>query len=163
MTKAIWYSIFGLAVLAVSACGPSERYDLVVRDGHVMDPESGLDAVRNIGIRDGRIEAISNDRMNGEREIDASGLIVSPGFIDLHAHGQLEEAYRAMVQDGVTSGFELEVGTNDVPAWYEERAGGQVINYGVSAGHIPVRMKVMGDEGQFLPSGPAGSEQATLD
>ena len=163
MTKAIWYSIFGLAVLAVSACGPSERYELVVRDGHVMDPESGLDAVRNIGIRDGRIEAISNDRMNGEREIDASGLIVSPGFIDLHAHGQLEEAYRAMVQDGVTSGFELEVGTDDVPAWYEERAGGQFINYGVSAGHIPVRMKVMGDEGQFLPSGPAGSEQATLD
>jgi N-acyl-D-aspartate/D-glutamate deacylase len=68
-----------------------------------------------------------------------------------------------MVQDGVTSGFELEVGTNDVAGWYGERAGGQFINYGVSIGHIQVRMKVMGDEGQFLPSGPGGSEQATLD
>jgi len=166
MTKAIWYSIIGLAILAmlaISSCSLPERYELVVKGGHVMDPESGLDAVRNIGIRDGRIAAISNDWMRGDREIDASGLIVSPGFIDLHAHGQLEESYRLMVQDGVTSGFELEVGTADVPAWYSERAGGQVINYGVSAGHIPVRMKIMGDKGQFLPSGPGGSEKATVD
>jgi N-acyl-D-aspartate/D-glutamate deacylase len=166
MTKAIWYSIIGLAILAmlaISSCSLPERYELVVKGGHVMDPESGLDAVRNIGIRDGRIAAISNDWMNGDREIDASGLIVSPGFIDLHAHGQQEEAYRLMVQDGVTSGFELEVGTADVPAWYDQRAGGQAINYGVAIGHIPVRMKVMGDTGGFVPSGPGGSEKATLD
>lgn len=163
MTKAIWYSIIGLAVLVVSSCSSPEQYELVVKGGRVMDPESGLDAVRNIGIRDGRIEAISNDWMNGDQEIDATGLIVSPGFIDLHAHGQLDEAYRLMVQDGVTSGFELEVGTADVAAWYDERKGGQAINYGVAIGHIPVRMQVMGDTGRFLPSGPGGSKKATLD
>lgn len=163
MTKAIWYSIIGLAVLAVSSCSSPERYELVVKGGHVMDPESGLDAVRNIGIRDGRIEAISNDRMNGDQEIDATGLMVSPGFIDLHAHGQRDEAYRLMVQDGVTSCFELEVGTADVSAWYDERTGEQGINYGVAIGHIPVRMQIMGDTGRFLPSGPGGSKKATLD
>ena len=132
MTRAIWTSIIGLLILAVSSCSFPERYELVVKGGRVMNPESGLDAVRNIGIRNGRIAAISDDWMRGDREIDASGLIVSPGFIDLHAHGQLEESYRLMVQDGVTSGFELEVGTADVAAWYGERTGGQLINYGIS-------------------------------
>ena len=163
MTKTLWYSIIGLVAAIVASCSLPEHYELVVKGGRVMDPASGIDAVQNIGIRNGRIEAIGDDWMNGDREIDASGLIVSPGFIDLHAHGQQEESYRVMVQDGVTSGFELEVGTNDVAGWYGERAGGQFINYGVSIGHIQVRMKVMGDEGQFLPSGPGGSEQATLD
>ena len=162
MITAIPYWIIGLALLAVSGCGPTEQYEVVVRRGNVMDPDSGLDAVRNIGIRGGRIVAISDDRMAGDLEIDAKGLIVSSGFIDLHAHGQTEESYQAMVHDGVTSGFELEVGTADVSDWYDERAGGQIINYGVSVGHIQVRMKVMGDKGSFLPSGPAISEQATL-
>ena len=138
-----------------------ERYDLVVQGGRVMDPESGLDAVRNLGIRDGRIEEISANPLVGERIVDATGLVVAPGFIDLHAHGQSEEAFSLMVQDGVTSAFELEVGTGDVSAWYGERGGGQILNYGVSIGHIPVRMRVMGDPGNFLPSGPGGSERAT--
>jgi dihydroorotase len=163
MIRAIPYWIVGLALLAISACTPSEQYDVVIKRGHVMDPDSGLDEVQNIGIRDGRIVAISDDRMSGEREINAKGLIVSPGFVELHAHGQTEENYRLMVQDGVTSGFELEAGAADVADWYDKRAGGQIINYGVSVGHIPVRMKVLGDKGEMLPSGPANSEQATLD
>jgi N-acyl-D-aspartate/D-glutamate deacylase len=163
MIRGIPHWIIGLALLAVSACTPPEQYDVVVKRGHVMDPDSGLDEVLNIGIRSGRIVAISDDRMSGDLEIDAKGLIVAPGFIDLHVHGQTEENYRLMVQDGVTSGLELELGSAAVSDWYNERAGGQVINYGVSAGHIPVRMKVMGDEGDFLPSGPANSDPATLD
>ena len=163
MIRTIWFWTIGLAFLAVSACAPSERYDIVVQGGRAMDPDSGRDATRNFGIRSGQIVAISNDRMVGDREIDATGLIVAPGFIELHAHGQTEENYRLMVQDGVTSGFELEVGTADVPDWYRKRRGGQFINYGVSVGHIPVRMKVMGDDGEFLPSGAAVTEQATLD
>lgn len=126
-----------------------------------MDPESGVDAIRSIGIRAGRIEQISEKTLTAAKTIDATGLVVAPGFIDLHAHGQFPESFRLMAQDGVTTAFELEVGTDDVPAWYGERDGGQILNYGVSVGHIPVRMQVMGDSGDFLPSGPAGSQQAS--
>ncbi len=153
------------AALALWGCAPPETgvgaYDLVLQGGRVMDPESGLDAVRNVGIRDGRIEVVSQDVLAGTRVVDATGLVVAPGFIDLHAHGQREEAFRFMVRDGVTTGLELEVGTGDVARWYSEREGGQLANYGVSIGHIPVRMIVMDDPGDFLPSGPGGSEPAT--
>jgi hypothetical protein len=123
MIRANPYWIIGLALLAVSGCGPSEQFDVVVRRGHLIDPDSGLDAVRNIGIQNGRIMAISSGRMSGDLVIDAKGLIVSPGFIDLHSHGQTEENYRLMVQDGVTSALELELGTADVSGWYDERVG----------------------------------------
>jgi len=148
---------------ACSAPAPVEPpYDLVVANGRVMDPESGLDAVRHVGIRGGTIAAVSATPLTAPRVLDASGHVVAPGFIDLHEHGQQEESYRMMVRDGVTSAFELEVGTGDVAAWYGARAGGQIVNYGVSAGHIPARMKVLGDPGQgLLPAGVGGSGTAT--
>src|SRR5580704_10861112 len=60
---------------------------LVIRNGRVMDPASGLDAVRDIAIEDGRIAAIGEDlALPGAGELDASGLIVAPGFIDMHVH-----------------------------------------------------------------------------
>lgn len=166
-----WQRNLTAAVLAVGllAAGCGERlemnrtFDLVIQGGRVMDPESGLDGVRNIGVKEGRIEVISQETLDGSRVIEASGLVVAPGFIDLHEHGQTDEAYRLMVQDGVTSAFELEVGTADVAGWYRERAGGQFVHYGVSIGHIPVRMKVMDDPGEFLPAGPAAGEQATAE
>jgi N-acyl-D-aspartate/D-glutamate deacylase len=126
-----------------------------------MDPASGLDGVRHVGIRGRTIAAISAVPLQGTRVIDASRLVVAPGFIDLHEHGQQEESYRMMVRDGVTSAFELEVGTADVPAWYAAREGGQIVNYGVSVGHIPARMKVLGDPGTgLLPAGIGGSGSA---
>src|SRR5438046_2170215 len=92
-----------------------------VANGRVVGPESGLDAVRNVGVRAGRIEQISTTPLNGARVIDASGLVVAPGFIDLHEHGQQEEAYALMVRDGVTSALELEAGAADGAAWYAGR------------------------------------------
>jgi N-acyl-D-aspartate/D-glutamate deacylase len=127
-----------------------------------MDPESGLDAIRNVGVRAGRVEAITTSALAGTRVIDATGLVVAPGFIDLHEHGQLEESYALMVRDGVTSALELEVGTGDVAAWYASRSGGQIVNYGVSVGHIKARMKVLGDPSTgLLPAGIGGSGSAT--
>ena len=153
-----------IVCVAFAACASDQAppYDLVIANGRVIDPESALDAVRHVGIRNGTIEVLSESPLTGLRVIDASGHVVSPGFIDLHEHGQQEESYRMMVRDGVTSAFELEVGTGDVAAWYAARDAGQIVNYGVSVGHIPARMKVLGDPGTgLLPAGIGGSGTAT--
>ena len=70
-----------------SASAADDAYDVVIVNGRVMDPESGLDAVRNVGLRGGKVAAISTAAMQGRRTIDAKGLVVAPGFIDLHEHG----------------------------------------------------------------------------
>jgi cytosine/adenosine deaminase-related metal-dependent hydrolase len=148
-----------LVVLAsLSVACDRTTYDLVIVNGRVMDPESGLDAVRNVGIKDGKVRTISERTLAGTRVIDATTLVVAPGFVDLHEHGQNEESYALMVRDGVTSAFELEVGTEDVAGWYAQREAGQRVNYGVSAGHIRARMKVLKDPSTaLLPAGVGGS------
>ena len=147
-------------LLALTACGAPE-YDVVILNGRVIAPEGELDAVRNIGIRGGSIEAISTQPLNAPVVIDAAGLVVSPGFIDINAHGLDAANNRFQVMDGVTTALELETGTDDVDTWYSEREGKSVINYGVGAGHIPIRMRVMQDSGYWLPSGPAAHRAAT--
>ena len=149
--------VSALAVVVLTA----QDFDLVIVKGRVMDPESGLDGVRSVGVRSGKIAAISESLLTGRRVIDASGLVVAPGFIDLHEHGQTEEAYRYQAADGVTTSFELEVGTADIDRWYQEREKGRLVNFGVSIGHIPVRMAVLHDPGTFLPSGDAAHKVAT--
>jgi cytosine/adenosine deaminase-related metal-dependent hydrolase len=151
-----------LLALTVGAAAPlcAQNFDLIIANGRVLDPESGLDAIRNIGIRSGKIVSISRERLKGRKVIDAAGLVVAPGFIDLHAHGQTVETYRYQALDGVTTALELEVGTADVERWYLERKDGRLINYGVSVGHIPVRMAVLHDPGTFLPSGDAAHRVA---
>ncbi len=164
-------SAYGLgAVLALLYLGigvrkaaPAEgdSYDVVIMNGRVMDPDSGLDAVRNVGIRDGKIGAVSSGALKGKQTIEAKGLVVAPGFVDLHQHGQDAENYAAKAADGVTTALELEVGVADIDHWYAEREGKSLIHYGASVGHIPVRMAVMHDPGQLLPSGDAAHREAT--
>jgi N-acyl-D-aspartate/D-glutamate deacylase len=139
----------------------ASSYDIVIANGRVMDPESGLDAVRNVGITAGKIRAISVEPLKGKTVLDAKGLVVAPGFIDLHEHAQEPRNYQFQARDGVTTSLELEVGTEDVDAWYAKRESKSLINFGVSAGHIPVRMKVMHDPGNFLPTGDAAHREAT--
>jgi predicted amidohydrolase len=158
--------VIGAALLAGLAAGlvapaAAQDFDLVVVRGRVVDPESGLDAVRSVGIRGGKIAAISETVLAGRRVIDADGLVVAPGFIDLHAHGQTEETYRHQALDGVTTSFELEVGTADVDGWYRAREKGRLINYGVSIGQIQVRMAVFRDPGTFLPIGDGAHKVAS--
>jgi N-acyl-D-aspartate/D-glutamate deacylase len=141
----------------------AQTYDLVIANGRVIDPETNLDAVRSIGIDGGTIRAVSMEALRGRTMIDAKGLVVAPGFIDLHEHGQDAEAYTFQARDGVTSSFELEVGTADVARWYAAREGKSLINHGVSIGHIQVRMKVMHDPADFVPSGPGAHQVATLE
>lgn len=155
-------------LLLLLACGsPAERaeesgpFDVVILNGRVIDPESRLDTIRNVGISGGAIRVLTGEPIAGAMVIDAAGLIVSPGFIDLHAHGQDEENDRAHAMDGVTTALELEVGTEDVDRWYAEREGTALVNYGVSVGHLRVRMQGMGDPGAFLPTGDAARRAAT--
>jgi len=121
----------------------SDEYDVVILNGRVMDPESGLNATRNIGIRDGKIRALTNSPLQGRIAIDAKGLVVAPGFIDLHEHAQQPRSYAFQAYDGVPTSLELETGTDDVDKWYANRAGKTLINYGVSIGESLVRMDVM--------------------
>src|SRR2546423_12346699 len=139
----------------------SAVYDRVILGGHVMDPTSQLDAVRNIGLTGGRIAVITTHAIRGRDTVDAQGLLVAPGLIDLHAHGQTPETYRFYSLDGVTTALELELGTSDVAAWYGERSAGERINYGVSIGHIKVRMAVMHDAGTWMPVGDAAYRAAS--
>jgi len=139
----------------------ADTFDVVISSGRVMDPESGLDAVRNVGIRDGKIAAISEGPLQGKQTIDAHGLVVAPGFIDMHEHGQESRNYEFQAHDGVTTSLELEAGVADVDAWYAKREGHSLINYGASVGHIPVRMQVMHDSGSFLPVSDAAHREAT--
>jgi N-acyl-D-aspartate/D-glutamate deacylase len=156
---AIAFMVF--VVAASPATAADETYDVAIVNGRVIDPESGLDAVRNVGLRAGKIATISTEAIQGRRTIDAKGLVVAPGFIDLHEHGQAPENYQFQAHDGVTTSLELEAGTGDVAAWYAEREGKSLINFGVSVGHIPTRMKVMKDPGRWLPTGDAAHRAAT--
>ena len=136
-------------------------FDIVLTGGRVMDPGSGRDEIANVGISDGTIQAITNEPLEGLDSIDATGLVVAPGAIDMHSHGQDEENYRVQARDGVTTALELEAGVLDIDDWYGEREGKTLINFGASIGHIPVRMKVMNDPGAMLPIADAAYSAAS--
>jgi dihydroorotase len=155
----LWVSLFVVTV----AAQPGPTYDIVLRNGRVVDPASGLDAIRNVAIAGRKIAAISPGSLTGKVEIDATGLVVAPGFIDLHSHGQTPENYRYKAMDGVTSALELEVGVSPVSEWYRARQGTSLIHFGASAGHIPARMAVMKDSGGLLPRDAAMNRPATAD
>jgi dihydroorotase len=146
-----------------SANADTSPLDIVISGGRVMDPESGLDSVRNVGIRDGKIVAITENGLEGKQTINARGLAVAPGFIDLHEHGQEPRNYEFQAHDGVTTSLELERGVANVDSWYAQREGKSLINYGASVGHIPVRMAIMHDPGTFLPVGDAARRAATAE
>ena len=137
MTVAIKIKLVLLSfMLAVTtARGQSETdYDLVIINGRVMDPETGFDQVSNVGVRGGEIAVITTESIDGDEAINAEGLIVAPGFIDLHAHGQNIGDYRMQAMQGVTTMLELESGVLPVSDWYDEQAEKRLpINYGTAS------------------------------
>src|SRR5712691_11154647 len=143
--------LLGVAALACRGTrAQGEPYDLVLAAGRVLDPETGLDATRTVGIRDGRIAAVTVELVAARETLDVHGLVVAPGFIDLHAHGQDSESYRYYAHDGVTTALELEIGTYPVAPWYAERQGHALINYGVSVGHAGARRALIAHD-ESLP------------
>jgi len=160
--------------LLLAAAALAQQYDLVIEGGRAMDPESGLDATRNIGISNGKIARISTEPLVGKRVLSAKGMVVAPGFIDLHQHGQDIACGRVKAFDGVTTALELEIGVPDVAAFLKQKDGHSLINYGTAASHAAARALVFGaplpaeDLGpragipEILPkSGPATNQPAT--
>ena len=156
--------VLRLGLLLLAAGASPERYDIVIRGGRVMDPETGLDGVRDVGVRGDRIARISSEPLTGARILDARGLVVAPGFVDLHQHHHDPETYRLKALDGVTTALELEIGAADVGRFLSEHRGRSLIHHGTSASHPAQRVKVLGaplPEGALVPSaGPATAEPA---
>jgi len=170
-----WIIFFWLLVFSTTIVA-AQQYDLVLEGGRVMDPETGLDGVRNVGIRDGKIVRISAESLSGRRVVHAAGLVVAPGFIDLHQHAQDMASQRLKAMDGVTTALELEIGAPDVAQFLKSKEGHSLIHYGTSASHVaaraavfgaPLAPEIVGDHSgmpEILPkSGPGTDQPATLE
>lgn len=151
-----WFGgILAFSVLALSCRAPSDSdraptdsagpYDLVLANGRVIDPDSGRDEVLNVGIRDGSVAALTAEPIEGTETLDVSNLVVAPGFIDLHAHGQDPVSARLQALDGVTTALDQEAGSFPVQSLLESRDGEALIHYGSSVSHMGVRMSVFDD------------------
>ena len=156
-----------LCFLTIAPLCVAQQYDVVIEDGRVMDPETGLDAVRNVGIANGKIERITHDHLAGKHVVNAAGLVVAPGFIDLHEHGQDLASQRVKAFDGVTTALEMEIGAPDVAEFLKSKEGHSLIHYGTTASHVAARARVFGTplpEGTILPkSGDATEHAATAE
>ncbi len=119
-------------------------YDVVLNGGRVIDPETKLDAIRNVGILNNRIAQISSEPLQGKQVINVTGLVVAPGFIDLHIHGRSNVEQEYQLHDGVTTALELEWGIEHIGNWYQSRKGKALINYGASVSWPFERFKAIG-------------------
>lgn len=147
MTKlGTWLIALRCAWVCVAAAVPAaaDDYDLVILGGRVMDPESGLDAVRNVGVSGGKIAAITDEAIEGKETLDAKGHVVAPGFIDGHTHVvDTPLGQKTMLRDGVTTQLDLEVGAWPVDYWYTRLGGKSQANYGATVSAIGARTKVL--------------------
>jgi len=127
---------FAVAVLVgLAAFAQAEEYDIALLNGRVMDPETNFDGVRNVGIKDGKIADITEDKIKGKETIDAKGLVVAPGFIDTEVHGLGPWGVKVNLRDGVTTQMDFEVGALNIDEWYAAREGKTQANFGTPVGH----------------------------
>jgi cytosine/adenosine deaminase-related metal-dependent hydrolase len=135
--------VLTIALLAILSPAVAQEYDLVILNGRVMDPETGFDEVRNVGVKNGKIAVITSDEIVGADTIDASNHVVSPGFVDGHVHTvDMPLGQKAALRDGVTTTLDLEVGAHPVDRWYAHLNGRSQTNYGASASAVGARVAV---------------------
>ena len=176
MRKLMFLLLLVMLCLVVGAPAFAQQFDLVIEGGRVMDPETGLDGVRNLGVTNGKIVRLSAEPLVGKRVLSAKGMVVAPGFIDLHQHGQDTASGRVKAFDGVTTALEMEIGVPDVAAFLKQKDGHSLINYGTAASHAAARALVFGAPlpaevpdvhagvPEILPkSGPATNQAATAE
>jgi len=136
-------------------------YDVVFLGGRVIDPETGFDQLANVGISGNKIVSISKQSLAGSESINASGLVISPGFIDLHSHALSKLGQQFQAMDGVTTALELEAGVYPIDALSQIMGGQSVINYGASTSHLAIRQLVI--EGIVKPHFTTPSTPLVLD
>lgn len=143
-------NLFTVALLCLSLIGntmaaedKAHQYDLVIKGGRVIDPESGTDKVLNVGIVGGNISTVTEADIVGKSEISAQGKIVAPGFIDVHSHTPTLLGQHLNLLDGITTQLDLEAGSFPVEFYGEHYHGGAQLNYGSSVGHFAIRIKVI--------------------
>ncbi|MBX2872625.1 MAG: hypothetical protein KTR30_11010, partial [Saprospiraceae bacterium] len=155
-------------LLSLTLIAQNITLDIVLTGGRVIDPETGLDDIRNVGIRGDRIVEISTAPLRGHQTIDVSGLVVAPGFIDLHVHGMSPKAHEYQARDGVTTALELESGMLFLKDWLRSKEGRSLVNYGASIPHSQLRAlamegyqhyfkaaeKILAEEGYMSPKLP---------
>lgn len=127
-----FWHIFILFICLNATAQSTIEYDIVLSGGRVIDPETKLDAIRNVGILNNRIAQISTETLKGKQTINVGGLVVAPGFIDMHIHGRSNVEQEYQLHDGITTALELEWGIEHLGKWYESRKGKALINYGAS-------------------------------
>jgi dihydroorotase len=105
----------GAALLAPMPKASAAGYDLVIRGARVIDPSTGLDAVRDVAISGGRIAAVEANVVGDAAEtIEARGKIVTAGLIDIHTHaGRSKDGPPLALQDGVTGWIDAGTGGAD--------------------------------------------------
>ena len=148
-----------LSLVLISSCQPSSNetkpeqtkvsadteFDVVILNGRVMDPETNFDAVRNVGVKDGKIALITEEVIKGKETIDATGHVVAPGFIDGHQHCLEPYVYNLMLRDGRTTILDLEIGAHGpkLDEFYERFEGKAPLNFGAAVAHEFARAAVL--------------------
>ncbi len=129
-----------LALLLIGV--PVDTFDLVIRNGRVMDPETGRDEIANVGIRGEHVAVITMRPLRGRNEIEARGLVVAPGFIDILSSTKADrETHIQKLADGVTTTLGMHGGPLDAGDYHKRMAaGGPLINYGIAVGDRTLRV-----------------------
>ena len=153
--------------IAPASKAVAQEYDLVINNGRVMDPETKHDAIANVGIKDGRIAVITKKAISGKEVIEATGLVVAPGFIDGHQHCIEPYQYRLMLRDGRTTLLDTEIGAHGpkLDEWYKRREGKAPLNFGVAVAHEFARAEVLDGftDWKYLYTPDAGQSRSTKD
>lgn len=162
---------WGLILTLLTSSVAMAQYDVVLIGGRVIDPETSVDAILNVGIQGDTITRITAEPLEGTRRINVNGLVVAPGFIDLHQHTQSDDGYRWMALDGITAALDLEGGVPDIERFIGQRRGRTLIHFGASTSQLSARIMAFGAPlgesqrgpaaGAPLPVGAAANDPAT--